>query len=93
MKIIKTEDDKLYKIPNGVNKGNIYVTGTHMVMYNGEYIPVKDYPYATEETNKDCEYFSCIITDDHKIQLGEHLFYDWDDDDVRLKYYQNVKNI
>jgi predicted DNA-binding antitoxin AbrB/MazE fold protein len=90
MKIIKTKNDKLYKIKNGVDRENIYVTGTHMVKYNDSYVMVKDYPHASEQNEIDCEYFSCIITDDHMIQLGSHLFYDWDDDDIRLKSFSNI---
>ena len=26
------------------------------------------------------EWFSCIITNDHKIKLGEYEFWDWEDD-------------
>jgi hypothetical protein len=83
MKLLKTDQDILYKFNNG-NKDNIYVTGSHMI-YNNEtnkFIKVRDHPDATI-TNKNCSYFSCLITDDHIIQLGDRKFYDYDDDEIQ----------
>ena len=90
MKINKEKTDILYKIKGGVDGEYIYVTGTHMIMNEetGKYITVQDHPDAERQNEKDCNYFTCIITDDHKIQIGDRLFYDWDDDEVRASSYE-----
>ena len=75
----------LYIIPNGVNGNDIYVTGSHMIYIKeqGKYIEVKSHPEAKKQHLKKSRWFSCLVTSDHKIQLGERTFYDWDDDLVR----------
>ena len=79
MKLIKTEQDKLYKFTDG-NNPDIYVTGTHMIYNNtiNKFIQVVNHPDAVL-TDKNCSYFSCLITSDHIIQIGERKFYDYDD--------------
>ena len=83
MKLLKTDQDILYKFNNG-NNANIYVTGSHMIFNNelNKFIKVCDHPEAII-TNKNCSYFSCLITDDHIIQIGDRKFYDYDDDDIQ----------
>ena len=78
----KTE---FYIIPNGVNGKDIYVTGSHMIYYDElkKYVEVRAHPLAKKQDLKKSEWFSSLITSDHKIKLGEHTFYDWDDDLVR----------
>lgn len=83
--ILKLENrnfrEKLYKFKGqGVNKENIYVTGSHMISIGNKFIKVKDHPSALAQDEIQCEWFSNLITDDHKIQIGEHLFWDWEDD-------------
>jgi hypothetical protein len=63
---------------SGVYDSNIYVTGSHLVYESSKFIQVKDHPKAMK-TNQDCEYFTCLITDDHKIQIGQMTFWDWED--------------
>ncbi len=46
---------------------------------NNKYIEVKDYEGAVEQDEVKCEWFSCLIMDDHKIHIGEKEFWDWDD--------------
>lgn len=87
MKLNKTENDIFYRLSDGVNGANIYVTGTHLIMYNGNYIEVSKHPDAVMEKSMESDYLSCIITSDHKIQLGERLFYDWDDDEARANQH------
>ena len=31
------------------------------------------------KTTKQTEWFSCLITSDHKIQIGNEVFWDWED--------------
>ena len=85
MQLIKTETDKLYVMPHGVNNIPIYVTGSHMVFNKAtnKFIDVQHHPDAKEQSDVECEYFSCLITDDHHIQIGQQLFYDYDDDEIR----------
>jgi len=71
----------LYKIPwKGVSGNDIYVTGSHMVMNsNKEFIKVKDYIWSIAQKEVTSSWFSCLITDNHIIQVGEHVFWDWED--------------
>ena len=48
-----------------------------------KFVEVKNHPDAKEELIEDCDYFSCLITDDHRIQLGNQIFWDYDDDVIR----------
>jgi hypothetical protein len=91
MKINKEPTDVLYKISGGADGRNVYVTGTHMILNEKtrKYVMVQDHPEARTQTKKDCDHFTCIITDDHKIQIGKRTFYDWDDDDIRRESYPN----
>ena len=72
---------KLYKLSGkGTNGDDIYVTGSHMIKNpDGKYVEVKDYKEAEEQEEIKCEWFSCLIMDDHKIIIGEKEFWDWDD--------------
>ena len=73
--------DKLYKIAGrGVNKEDIYVTGTHMIqMEDKQFIQVQNCYYAIKQDDIKCDWFSCLITDDHLIKIGEQTFWDWED--------------
>jgi RecJ-like exonuclease len=84
-------DNKKDKIPlfvligRGVNNEDIYVTGSHLV-YNKEikqFIKVENYPDA-KISNVETEWFSCLITNDHKIHIGNEIFWDWEDYYVKL---------
>jgi len=74
-----------YIIPNGVNGDDIYVTGSHMIYDKeyGKFVEVSKHPNAKKQDAKKSSWFSSLITSDHKIVLGENIFYDWDDDLVR----------
>jgi hypothetical protein len=65
---------------NGVDNDDIYVTGSHLV-YNTikkQFIRVENYDKA-EKCDIQTEWFSCLITNDHKIQIGTEIFWDWED--------------
>lgn len=64
----------------GVNKENIYVTGSHLVFNNitQKFCKVAKY-YKSLRCTKQTEWFSCLITSDHKIQIGNEIFWDWED--------------
>jgi len=82
MKIDNSEGKhNLYKLSGkGINGDDIYVTGSHMIKNNdGKYIAVENYKEAIEQQEIKCDWFSCLIIDDHKIVIGEKEFWDWDD--------------
>jgi hypothetical protein len=87
MKIDNTKD----KIPlyvlngKGVDNENIYVTGSHLVYDENkkQFIKVSDYSNANN-SDVECEWFNCLITNDHKIQIGSEIFWDWEDHFVKL---------
>ena len=77
----KREPHKLYQIEKaGINNENIYVTGSHLVYDEDKdkYIEIKDYSKATI-SDLEIEWFSCLITNTHKIKIGNELFWDWED--------------
>ena len=83
-------DNKIEPIPlyvirdSGVNGENIYVTGSHLVLDKdtNKFIPVSKYSKA-ELSKVQTEWFSCLITSNHKIQIGKETFWDWEDHFVK----------
>jgi len=82
MKILNNE--ALYKISGGVNEDDIYVTGSHFVYCKKQqkFIQVKYYDEAQEQSNIECEWVSSLITSKNRIQIGNQLFWDWEDDEL-----------
>jgi len=81
----KREPITFYEIKDsGVGGISIYVTGTHLIYDKScsKFIQVKDYSKA-KVTNITAEYFSCLITSNHKICIGDEIFWDWEDHFVR----------
>jgi hypothetical protein len=79
-------DNKIEPVPlyiikgSGVNKEDIFVTGSHLVfdVTQNNFIKVENYSNAVlSETRTD--WFSCLITSDHKIKIGDEVFWDWED--------------
>ena len=70
----------------GLNKEDIYVTGSHLVFNDStkEFCKIEDYINA-EKTDRWGRWFSCLITSDHKIQIGDQVFWDWEDHFLQLK--------
>ena len=85
----KTDPVSLYKIKGtGVDKDDIYVTGSHLVYdkthsFYENFVQVKDYVNA-EISDVKCDWFSCLITSDHKIVIGSEIFWDWEDHFVKF---------
>lgn len=79
-------DNKLEPVPlyvikgGGVNKEDIFVTGSHLVFNNeqNKFIKVENYSNAVLSEVK-TDWFSCLITCDHKIKIGNEVFWDWED--------------
>jgi hypothetical protein len=77
--------NKLYKFEKmGVDGDDIYVTGKHMVFCDDleKFIYVDEHPCAIEQTEVSSDWFSCLITSDHRIPIGKLVFWDWEDDDI-----------
>jgi hypothetical protein len=64
---------------SGVNNEDIYVTGTHLILYNNDYITVDKYDKAKQQNKVTSDIYSCLITNDHKIKIGDEIFWDWED--------------
>ena len=85
-------DNKNNSIPfycikgNGVDGLDIYVTGSHYIYDNksDKFIQVENYSNASLSELKS-EWFSCLITSDHKIQIGNETFWDWEDYLIKYK--------
>jgi hypothetical protein len=74
----KTDKEELYQIQNKQGN-NIFVTGNHLVYdENNNLIKVKNYKRAFKSDIK-TDLLICLITNDHKIQIGSEMFWDWED--------------
>ena len=81
----KREPIPLYIIKDsGVNGESIYVTGSHLVFdkKTNAFIKVCNYDKATK-SNVETDWFSCLITSNHKIIIGNEIFWDWEDHFVK----------
>jgi len=67
-----------YKLLDENTGDYIYVTGSHMIKYGGEFIYVKDHPDSVI-TDRVERTWLCLITDNHTIPIGGHIFWDWAD--------------
>jgi hypothetical protein len=87
MKIDNTKDKTpLYVLTGkGVDNCDIYVTGSHLIYDKSkkQFIRVENYPGATK-CDVECDWFSCLITSNHKIKIGSELFWDWEDHFMKL---------
>ena len=84
----KSETVPLYVIKNaGVDSEDIFVTGSHLVFdeKTHNFITVENYSKASL-TNSRPEWFSCLITSKHQIQIGNEVFWDWEDHFVKNYY-------
>jgi hypothetical protein len=70
----------------GVNASDIYVTGSHYVYdyTSKKYIQIDKYSNAKLVSDIKSDWFSCLITSDHKIKIGNETFWDWDDYLIKL---------
>ena len=78
LKIKNAFNDPFYKIWDDKIKNNIYVTGSHKILHNNTFIEVQHHPEA-KKTSIVNDTFSCLITNDHLIPIGEKIFWDWED--------------
>jgi hypothetical protein len=82
----KKEKIPLFKIKNmGVNNEDIFVTGSHLVYDNKlGFIKTENYSKAELSQDVETEWFSCLITNTHKISIGKELFWDWEDHFIKM---------
>lgn len=80
LKIKGEKESKYYRIYSKRLRRYIYVTGEHRIQSpdRPRFVKVQDYPGA-KLTKRFDEVLSCLITDDHLIPVGEHIFWDWED--------------
>jgi hypothetical protein len=69
---IKNQSDPYYKI------GDIHVTGSHYVKDGNVYKQVRNFSKA-ELTDKVDSVVCCLVTNNHKIPVGDFVFWDWED--------------
>jgi hypothetical protein len=85
MKFKKRVHEPYYMLSKGVNGFPIFVTGEHLIYDEKTNRPlcVKHHKDAILATDIESEYVYCLITESHFIQIGDRLFHDWEDDEVR----------
>jgi hypothetical protein len=77
----KNNKEPLFVIKNrGVNNEDIYVTGSHLVFDKNSHKLIRVDKYSeAKPSNMELDWFSCLITSDHKIAIGSEIFWDWED--------------
>jgi hypothetical protein len=87
LKIDNSKKDKLYKIKGGVNGEDIFVTGKHFIYdkKQDKFIYVEDYEGALKQEEIESDWFSCLITTNRRIPIEQHIFWDWEDDELTNK--------
>ena len=75
---IKNESDPYYKIHSEDLNTEILVTGSHYIQSSGRFIRVSKFDGSVATQNID-PVVNCIITSDHKVPIGEYIFWDWED--------------
>jgi len=85
---IRNEGDKYYRIHSEELGTDILVTGTHYIkatssLVSHRYVRVEKFKESRATDTVD-DVVSCVITNDHRIPVGEHMFWDWEDQKVNL---------
>lgn len=84
----KKDKQPFYHIKNINSNGNvenIFVTGSHLVYDKSidKFVKVENYSKANL-TIATYDWFSCLITDTHKIRIGDEIFWDWEDHFIKI---------
>lgn len=87
MQIGNRSKDPYYKIFSKELDDYIYVTGSHYIKHGNKYVKVCDFPDSIQTEEYD-EVLYCLVTNTHKIPVGEYTFWDWEDNLVNEKYTQ-----
>ena len=80
---IRNEGDKYYRIHSKELDTDILVTGSHYIRDSNKYVKVQNFKESRSTDIVDTV-VSCVITNDHRIPVGEHIFWDWEDQKVNL---------
>jgi hypothetical protein len=80
----RKERTPFYYIKQTEQDDGVLVTGSHLVFDASQqkFVQVNQYHKAVP-TDIVFDYFSCLITDTHRIQLGNEVFWDWEDHFVK----------
>lgn len=83
MRIANSQRENYYELPNRLDGCPIWVTGSHYIYSHRQqkWVPVRKHEDATCTYETDSELAS-LITSNHHIPIGGHLFWDWEDDDL-----------
>jgi hypothetical protein len=76
--------EQFYSLPHGENGEDILVTGRHLIWLNNKWDFVKNHPLAIKTDQSD-KILYCLITDNHHISIGDHVFWDWEDTPDMIK--------
>ena len=82
---IRNQNDPYYKLP-----GDILVTGSHYIKDGSTYKHVSKFSKAEATTQID-DVVCCLVTSDHKIPVGDFVFWDWEDNLVPNHVQQTTK--
>lgn len=63
--------------------GNITVSGSHKVYYKRKWIHVANHPHAKQIPTFDDEHIYCLNTTGKKLFIGDYIFMDWDEIDMK----------
>lgn len=77
-------DEKIYALPNGENNLPVLVTGKHLIYCKNKLDFVKNHP-DSKITDVNSKTLSCLITSDHHINIGNYVFWDWEDTEEMRK--------
>lgn len=91
LKVDNTKKEPLYKIKG--KSEDIFVTGEHFIFdkETNKWIQVKDYKNSTVQNELIIDYFSCLITTNRRIPIDNELFWDWEDDELAMPPFIEVK--
>ena len=78
LRIRNVNRSPFYKIFSEELNDNIYVTPSHHIYEDGEFIHVQHSKYSMV-SDKVADVFVCLITSRHNIPIGEYTFWDWAD--------------
>ena len=78
--------DQYYKI------GDVYVSGMHIVEYNGDFIRVQCHPCAVK-VDYNLPVIRCLITDTGRLRIGGNIYCDYLGDNVLETYLKIVAPI
>lgn len=75
---------------------DIYVTGTHSLLYDNKIIYISEHPDAIELDNYTKPFVYCLSTSSKRFVLHDITFLDWDDltkEETEILRNHNVKNV